>query len=512
METFHKLCLLLLAFTGGVFVQAHPPDPCEVGSYELSTSEADVSCFGGKNGSATVASTGCECAFSGCTFEWSDGQIFHTAENLAAGTYGVTVTHPDGCVMTTSVEIHEPDAFVEEISLQAASCHNGNDGMAEVIPTGSAGPLVYLWSNGDTGQNISNFAQGGHSVTVTNLVGCSVIDTFDIMAPPPAMLSVSVMPTCAGESSGSATVTPDGGNPPYSFLWNNFPASEQATAENLAVGTYRVTVTDGTGCTTVSEPIAVNAVLPNVSATSSATEVCAGETVSLQASGGVDYEWSPADVFNDPFIANPTINISESTALSVLVTTAEGCRVTRNISLNVLPAPQPDAFAVTPNICAGQSTQMIASNGTGAASFQWFPNDGLSNANINAPIASPSQTTVYTVIATDANGCTASTDLTVTVDVCSGIEDEIKQRELLGVKVFPNPSEGDFTVFFETQRKSDVTLSVFNTAGMRVYNNLLPDVWGSRQSRLNLSHLPSGLYLLQLQTEQYGITQKVMRR
>lgn len=69
-----------------------------------------------------VAGAGCQCAFSGCLFDWSSGGTYHTVDNLAAGTYSVTVTHPNGCILDTSYTLQNPQSFINSFDVVPSTC------------------------------------------------------------------------------------------------------------------------------------------------------------------------------------------------------------------------------------------------------------------------------------------------------------------------------------------------------------------------------------------------------
>ena len=98
--------------------------------------------------------------------------------------------------------------------------------------------------------------------------------------------------------------------------------------------------------------------------------------------------------------------------ISVNVTDANGCTGTGTAFLNMYPNPVINVLPANPSICPGASIQMTAS---GAQNYVWSPASSLNAPNSNMVTASPSSTTMYTVVGTDMNGCVDSTYNTVTV-------------------------------------------------------------------------------------------------
>src|SRR5439155_24848769 len=168
-----------------------------------------------------------------------------------------------------------------------------------------------------------------------------------------------------------------------------------------ATTTYTVVVTGADDCTaTKSVTLTLHASLPT--SISGNTTICAGQSTTLTASGGVSYSWNDGET-------TAAINVSPAatTTYTVAVTGADGCTASKSVTVTVNPLPLASISGNT-TICAGQSTTLTASGGV---SYSW--NDGETTAAINV---SPAATTTYTVVVTGADGCTASKSVTVTVN------------------------------------------------------------------------------------------------
>lgn len=139
--------------------------------------------------------------------------------------------------------------------------------------------------------------------------------------------------------------------------------------------------------------------------------ICVGGSIQLNVAGGVSYSWAPALGLSATNIANPSANPSTTTTYTVTVTNADGCTATDEITINVSENPIANA-GVDATICAGSSTTL---NASGGSTYQWSPATGLSNASIANPIANPSATTTYTVVVSNANGCSSSDQVVVSI-------------------------------------------------------------------------------------------------
>jgi len=180
--------------------------------------------------------------------------------------------------------------------------------------------------------------------------------------------------------------------------------------------TYTVSVTDVGGNTAVAS--AVVTVFASAQSNAGTDDgICESGSTQLNGSGGVIYEWSPPDGLSDPQIPNPIASPDATTTYTLTVLDANGCTDTDEMTLAVNTVSGidagPDAI-----ICLGGSTTLAS---TGGVSYSWSPTIGLSNANISNPVATPTTTTTYMATITDANGCTGTDAVTVTVDTLVGV-------------------------------------------------------------------------------------------
>ncbi|HXH18808.1 MAG TPA: gliding motility-associated C-terminal domain-containing protein [Chitinophagales bacterium] len=177
-------------------------------------------------------------------------------------------------------------------SITNVSCYGGNDGSATVSPSGGVPPYGYAWSGGG-GNNATttNRTAGTYTVTVSDSRGCSVTKLVTI--PQPAQLNVVVSSFSSGCGT-SATASPAGGTPPYSYLWSN--GATVASISNMPTGTYTVTVTDSKGCTkTGSVNITqTSGFTVNTSVTNPSCGACDGMATATPSGGNppFSYSWS----------------------------------------------------------------------------------------------------------------------------------------------------------------------------------------------------------------------------
>ncbi|HNL07701.1 MAG TPA: T9SS type A sorting domain-containing protein, partial [Chitinophagales bacterium] len=130
-----------------------------------------------------------------------------------------------------------------------------------------------------------------------------------------------------------------------------------------------------------------------------------------------------------------------------------------------------------------------------AATYAWSPSTGLNNANINAPVATPTNSTTYTVVATASNGCTASTQVTVEVIACAVGMDDIVATDF--VSLYPNPATDGVTIWVEAPTSTTATLQLFDVTGKLVFQNKINT---NTTQYIAVDQLPKGVYYAQILT------------
>ncbi|SHH63274.1 T9SS type A sorting domain-containing protein [Flavobacterium defluvii] len=379
----------------------------EPSALAVTPSHTNVSCNSGANGTATVSVSG---GTPGYTYSWAPyGGTSATATGLTAGTYTATITDANGCIATETFIITEPTALSTTASQTDVSCNGGANGTATVTVIGGTPAYTYSWAPfGGTAATATGLSAGTYTVTITDANNCQITQSYTILEP--SVLSLTSTQTnvsCNAGANGTATVTAAGGTAPYTYSWSPFGGTA-ATASGLTAGTYTVTVTDANACTatesvTITEPVIL-------SATTSATNVsCNGGndgTATVTAAGGTGaytYAWSPAGG-----------NAATASGLgagtyTVTVTDANSCSTTQTVTIT-----QPIALSVTAshldvscNGGANGTATVAVTGGTGTYTYSWAPFGGT------AATATGLTAGTYTVIITDANGCTATESIVI---------------------------------------------------------------------------------------------------
>jgi hypothetical protein len=258
-------------------------------SQNFTTSQTNVSCNDGSDGSATVSVSGGTAPY---TYSWSpSGATTATATGLNPGYNTVTVTDANLCEASHIFTITHPSQLSTSAQSQTnVSCNGGSDGSATVSVSGGSAPYTYSWSpSGGTGATATGLSPGYNTVTVKDANLCEATHVFTITHP--SQLSTSAQSqtnvSCNGGSDGSATVSVLGGTHPYTYSWSP-SGGTAATATGLTAESYTVTVSDANLCETtqtftITQPTIINS--------TSASRCGAGEiTISAIPSTGI-IEW-----------------------------------------------------------------------------------------------------------------------------------------------------------------------------------------------------------------------------
>jgi hypothetical protein len=357
---------------------------------------------------------------SGATsYSWNNGVTNGVAFTPAnTQTYTVTGTNANGCSNTAQMTVTVNALPTASISASGSTTLCAGSSVNLSASNGSS----YLWSNGATTQTITASSTGNYSVQVTNAAGCSATSTIvNVVVNPLPAANITANGSTTFCAGGSVVLSATAG---ASYLWNTGATSQTLTVNTS--GTYTVTVTSNNGCVGTSSPQTVTvSAQPSTSITANgATSFCAGGSVLLSAPNGGTYLWSTG-------ATTPSISVSTAGNYSVTVTNGAGCSATSSptqITVNPLPAVSAGA---NQSVCAGNQVTL---NGSGATSYSW--NNGVTNG----VAFTPATTQTYTVTGTDANGCSNTAQVMVTVNALPVVSAGANQSICSGAQVTLNGS------------------------------------------------------------------------
>lgn len=372
----------------------------------VTPSATNPACNGAATGSISFTATGGTAPFS---YNWTRGLATGsgtgtTIAGLVAGTYNVTVTSANGCSKSFSQVLTEPTPLsISPVSTNIL-CHGGLTGAIDLTTSGGTTPYTYNWGGGVTTEDRASLAAGTYNATVTDANGCTQAATATLTEP--TAITVTTTPTninCNGATTGAITTSVSGGVNPYTYNWGSGVTTQNRT--NLVAGTYNLTVTDVNNCTktttvTLTQPAAPLALSTNV------TNIgCGGGTgaINLTVTGGTTpytYNWGGGVITED------RTGLAAG-SYSVTVTDNVGC--TAITSVTVTQTTRPTLTTATTNIQCFGGTGSINLTVTGVSPFSYAWVDGSVTEDRTGLAAG-----TYSVTVTDAQGCTASTNATIT--------------------------------------------------------------------------------------------------
>lgn len=490
----------------------------------VSVNVSGTNASGGNNGSASATGGG---GTPGYSYNWSNGGSTAMINNLGAGTYTVTASDSRGCTGVGSVTIIDTGGSPVNVSILSStniSCNEGSDGSATAAGTGGVVAITYSWSNGALGAAASGLAAGTYTVTATDGTTSSSVS---VNITEPTVLGGTINGTnpSAGSNNGSATVSPTGGTPNYSYNWST--GGTTATINNLGAGTYSVTVTDANFCA--------------ASGSISLVEDPGGCTYQTIDANGFESGWG---IWNDGGSdARRSANDNQyATAGTYCVrlrdNTSTSTMSTDNLDLTSYDEVTVD-FGYYPRSMDNSNEDFwlqISTNG--GASYatveEWNRGDEFENNNFYTDVViipGPFTSTTRFRFRADASGnsdwiyidevvisgCTTSPsgngapgnnyDPEVLVD--KEIEEIVEvEKTIQELNLFPNPTNNMLNVAFELTNNSDVKMVVMSLTGQMVEMRDLKLEEGTQQFKVDVNRFDSGIYFIHLITNDERISKK----
>ncbi len=371
---------------------------------------------GNNNGFITVFATGGAAPYlysiNGVNF--TKDSVF---EHLTADSYTVYVKDALNAISTAIITV--PNIAGPQFTAAAtkATCSN-DDG--EILINASVGTPPYRYSTGNvifTGDSLfAGLKSGEYNVTVTDANNCAQISRVTIgVTNNLTVYAGNDLVVCEGKSvliSANSAAT--------RYHWTPETGITDSVLREIVVypdTTTEYFVTASTSVCTAKDSVMV---FVNPAPTANAghdTAICYGESLQLNASGGTQYEWSPATYLSDANISNP-VAVKPLTTITygLSVTDVKKCKSLAydNITITVTPPAAIDAGPDT-SIAFNQPLQLYAQdvNNSGFSHYTWSPPYALNNAQIQNPVSITNNNVIYTITASTQNGCKAYDTISV---------------------------------------------------------------------------------------------------
>ncbi|MCF8303477.1 MAG: T9SS type A sorting domain-containing protein [Bacteroidales bacterium] len=363
-------------------------DTVDVEVYPLPTAEAwpDTTVCPGTT--VTLHATG------GVAYEWSTGDTINEIEVTPTTDtlFIVTVYNEPGCTDSDTVEINMHPVPGVEAFPDTTICRYDS------IFLFASGAESYQWSTGDTTAmiEVGPLQDTMYYVEGFNEHGCSATDSVEVLVDP--IPDADAYPDTAICRYDSVTLYASGGE---SYLWNTGDTTESITVAPEFNTFYTLEAFNEFGCSDIDTVNVEVYPLPTAEAWPDTT-ICPGDTITLHAMGGYEYDWSTGDTINEIEVSPVT-----DTIFTVTVYNLQGCSDTDTVEVNMHPVPE---AVVWPDrvICEMDTTELYAGGGV---DYLWNTGDTTSSIDV-----SPVQDTFYYAHVFNEFGCSDVDSATVTVN------------------------------------------------------------------------------------------------
>ncbi len=414
---------------------------------------------------------------------------------FTAGTYILTVTDIDGCTIDSTITINNSDPFTINVDAITDEACNESNGAID-ISVSPAGSYQFNWSNGATTEDISMVQAGNYTVSVSDGTCTLTLDTLVDVAAPFSVSDVITDEDC-GDGSGAIDITITNGSGSYNYNWSNGATTEDVSG--LSAGSYSVEVEDiTTGCTdTINYSVnnVTNGMLANGIITDDNCSAGNGaiDLIMSGGSGNFSFNWSNGASTED------ITGISGGTYTVTITDNNDGCMLTETYNVGSTASFSLTGTVTNATCSTCPDGSIITTLGGSPAlpvTYSWSNGSNTQNLlNIT-----PGQ---YIVTATDNNGCVVVD--TFNVDGPDGI---IEINPDWMVEIYPNPTNGLFTLNYELYNSNKVQISLYNSIGQLMQ---LTDVSTSKGTQtFDLSEYDWGVYYVVLQSNGQRMTKRVV--
>lgn len=437
------------------------------------------------------------------TFKWTGPNSFSSTvqdpvissmSSAYVGTYTVTVKDnsptPTTVTKTTVVgSVYPPVIFT--VGKTDALCNGSATGSLSINnPSSGKSPFTYRVST--TGvfapfENppvvTTNLKAGSYRVYVRDDNGCEGSVSPVVVGQPPAITATYTKTdaTCYGAATGSITVTPTTGNPPYTYrLGTSGAFGTSNTIGNLKAGTYAVTIADANNCQGTISNIVITQPAAITASYAKTNVICYGKATGsitvtpLSGTGPYTFKLGTSGVFG----ASNTFSSLRAGNYTVYMKDANGCTISSIISITQPATPITITASQTNESCPGAKDGSITATAAGGtAPYQY--RIGSTGVYTSTNTFNNLKAGSYRIYVTDANGCTGISNAILIIQTsptCRPItmagrelKEQLKTEGAFDAILYPNPTTNLFTLQIHTDNKQALQVRVTDINGRSVF-------------------------------------------
>lgn len=395
-------------------------------------------------------------------------------------------------------------------------CHGGNNASIEVDATGGVGSLSYSFDGQDfdSETTFDNLNSGDYTVFVKDETGCIAVESVSIEDPEAitATWQFSGL-TCHDSNDGSIVIDHTGGVGMLIFSIDGENYMPSPIFENLSAGVYQVSIMDMNYCTFESDEEIVLTNPDEITANFEQFDIlCHGDNngrIEVAVEGGV-----PPYMFNfgQGYESESTVNNLPSGFYQIDIMDANGCVYTiPEIALigepTAIEVEGLNAIPITESTPGG-NTPFTVSGGVFPYEFEWTDEEGnIVSYSENLPqLFGQIAAGTYTLTITDEVGCILVEELVISY--LTGI-DELNNS--LSFEIYPNPTNGIFTLELTTAGSYHADYSVKDSAGRMILSRQLNISAPGVKEDVDIASLAPGIYFFEMKTERYSKTVRIIK-
>lgn len=311
-------------------------------SLEFVFAVSHVRCNDGTDGAIDLDISGGTIPYN---YNWSSGDTLSTILDLTAGWYTFLVTDNNGCTISDSIEVNEPDAVTLNEDITPVTCFEFSDGIIDITPIGGTPPFNFTWYNSDFAlsaqtEDLMDYPADIYQLEIVDSNDCFYEMFLEIVQPELLVIEYDFnVVSCAGGTDGNILVDISGGNPAYTTNWSNGATTQDLL--NIPYNTYQLNVTDTKGCSDsiivdIAQPDSIKIDFETVAVTCIDNDDGIAYAYPNGGNGGYFYNWS-----NGTQDATNTDLLNEWYAITV--TDLLGCTGTDSVFI-----PKIDDGCITP--------------------------------------------------------------------------------------------------------------------------------------------------------------------